>query len=984
MSLIRLSTPKSRVATRWRAVRDRRSLPLFACLLLAACGGGGGGGGGNDPGTGNPPGGVANQAPVARFSLTPGTGGSAPLLVSVDAADTTDADGSVTSYSWDFGDGSTAQVGVVTQHVYATEGTFTVTLTATDNDGDLGRATATVTVSPSAGTATISGTISILPSSAIDSDVNDRLTTAVSNNDFDNAQPVTNPLTLGGFANLPSTGAATGNLFASGDRHDFYRIELSGQEEILLTIAEPDADLDLRLWDDSRALVDASLGMDTTEVLSVTEAGTYFIEVLAFSGASNYILNVGLGGSTTTSRRAVARLSDAFVPGELILTAPETRLRSSAGPAAKPRPQLVALQPAASGAAAQAMSDRISHGRRELDRHTDVVAGGRISAAQQARLETLRLAKLMNAEAGVSAEVNALRKALAVPNDPFYSRQWHYENINLPLAWDITTGSSDVIVAVIDSGVLLNHPDLNDRLVAGFDFISSPGRARDGDGIDPNPDDPGDLQFGGSSSFHGTHVAGTIGAESNTATPEGGAGVDWTARIMPLRALGLDGGTTFDVVQAMRFAAGLSNDSGTVPAETADIINLSLGSEFSSASEQATINEIRNLGILIAASAGNESTDLPSFPAAYDGVVSVAATTISNGQAPYSNFGSTIDVAAPGGNNGTDINGDGIGDGVISAIGDDGSPGPIVFGYAALNGTSMAAPHIAGVMALMKAVHPALTPAEFDAALAAGELTVDLGAPGRDDVFGFGLIDARRAVLAAIDLADGAGIDPGPILASSNSSLNFGSFGTQFDVTFSNIGSGELTIDTVSTDQPWLTATAQDVAADGTGTYRVSVDRSGLADGSYTGTVTADSSAGSVDVRVTMQVLSANTAADAGLHFVILVDSDGSTELPAAVVSARNGEYSFTLRDVPPGQYRVFGGTDSDDDNFLCDDGEACGSFRTLDAPETLTVNGDIDGVDFLSEYRLSIESLSNAASSGKTTSSRSAGIPFRRPEPSP
>ena len=105
-----------------------------------------------------------------------------------------------------------------------------------------------------------------------------------------------------------------------------------------------------------------------------------------------------------------------------------------------------------------------------------------------------------------------------------------------------------MIVAVVDTGVLLEHPDLKGQLIAGYDFIRDPDRARDGDGIDPDPNDSGDLGFGGSSSFHGTHVAGTIAAHSDNG--DGVAGIAWLARVMPVRALGVDGGTTYDVIQA--------------------------------------------------------------------------------------------------------------------------------------------------------------------------------------------------------------------------------------------------------------------------------------------------------------------------------------------------------------------------------------------------------------------------------------------------
>ncbi len=257
------------------------------------------------------------------------------------------------------------------------------------------------------------------------------------------------------------------------------------------------------------------------------------------------------------------------------------------------------------------------------------------------------------------------------------------------------------------------------------------------------------IRSSGGSSFHGTHVAGTIAAHTNNAL--GVAGVGWdSARIMPLRAIGVGGGVSWDIIQAVRYAAGLPNDSGTVPERPADIINLSLGGDVYSEVEEAIFQEVIAKGVIVVAAAGNAANSEPSYPAAYNGVISVSAVDYLSSPTYYSNFGPQIDVAAPGGDNSVDLNGDGYPDGVWSTMGNDAS-GQIEMVYRPLQGTSMAAPHVAGVAALMKGLWPAMDPNAFNALLVGGAITDDLGQPGRDDRYGHGLINAQKALLAALD-----------------------------------------------------------------------------------------------------------------------------------------------------------------------------------------------------------------------------------------
>jgi serine protease len=567
------------------------------------------------------------------------------------------------------------------------------------------------------------------------------------------AQNLPNPVTVTGYVNQPGSGPE-GRSRAAGDIVDVYRVSLQAGQRVTLTLAGDgvQADLDLGLADLDGNLLDASAGQVRVESLTVKQNGDYLMLVGANRGASRYELTIGPARGPAAHS---LRLSDSFVAGQAIMRFPDrptgTRnvLRTQArvmgalvGRESEPRQRNALFHLAG--------LERIEGYRTLASAESPGFPGGFQPAdpAGRDKLATLYQVKALNLDPELEyVGLNYIRRIQFVPNDPFYAVQWHYPLINLPQAWDVTTGAN-AIVAVIDTGVVTSHPDLQGQLVAGYDFISDPAIAGDGDGIDSNPDDPGDRSNNdGSSSFHGTHVAGTVAAATNNAV--GVAGIAFGARIMPLRALGIGGvGTDYDIEQAGRFAAGLSNDSRTVPPRRADVINLSVGGPGSSPATQTLIDQIRAAGVVIVAAAGNDGIDEMNYPAAYPGVIAVGAVDINKARTWYSNFGSWVSVVAPGGDVGQDVNRDGRPDGVLSTATFD-RGGMVANDYAIYQGTSMATPHAAGVMALMKAVNPGLTPQRVADLLASGALTDDLGAPGKDDQFGYGLINASKAVAAA-------------------------------------------------------------------------------------------------------------------------------------------------------------------------------------------------------------------------------------------
>ncbi|MEY2686083.1 MAG: hypothetical protein RL375_281, partial [Pseudomonadota bacterium] len=353
------------------------------------------------------------------------------------------------------------------------------------------------------------------------------------------------------------------------------------------------------------------------------------------------------------------------------------------------------------------------------------------------------------------AEPDRVMTIQIVPNDPSYSSQWHYQSnpggLNLPAAWDQTTGTG-VTVAVIDTGYR-PHADLAANIVPGYDFITSTVVANDKSGRDASALDPGDWVKAGecsagspaqNSSWHGTHTAGTVAAITRNGV--GVAGVAYGAKVQPIRVLGKCGGFTSDIADAIIWASG-----GTVPgvpanATPARVINLSLGGPGAcDATSQNAINSARSRNSVVVVSAGNSNANAAGFsPASCTGVITVGAVGPSGARAFYSNYGPIVDVSAPGGDQSQ-----GDTNGVYSTL-NAGTKAPGADSYAWYQGTSMAAPHVAGVVALMLARNPALTPDDIDVRLKASARPLPVAcAQG----CGVGIVDALAAVNAAVGAA---------------------------------------------------------------------------------------------------------------------------------------------------------------------------------------------------------------------------------------
>ena len=412
------------------------------------------------------------------------------------------------------------------------------------------------------------------------------------------------------------------------------------------------------------------------------------------------------------------------------------------------------------------------------------------------------------------AEKDFVAQANATPNDPSYVNEWHLAKIQAPSAWDVTTGTASTVIAVLDTGVNFAHPDLRGKMLAGYDFVN----------IDNDPSDD---------NGHGTGTAGTAAAASNNAI--GVASVAWACPVMPLKVLDASGsGSYSNIAKAINYAA----DNG------ARVVNMSFGGTSNSITLQNAVDYAWNKGVVLIAAAGNNGNNTPFYPAACNNVVAVSATNSSDVITSWSSYGSYVDVSAPG-------------ESILTTWGSD---------YAYVSGTSFSSPVTAATVALMISIQPKLTNSQtVDLLLKNAD---DLGAAGYDVYYGYGRVNASRAVYAARNAISSDTTAPVVTIGSpANGAIVSGTVGISASAT-DNVGvtKMEILIDG--------TIVAQGTAA----TISYSMNTLNYVDGSHTIQARAYDAANNVgSASISVSVKNSTIADTTAPTVAITSPADGST-----------------------------------------------------------------------------------------------------------
>ncbi|MCB9494230.1 MAG: S8 family serine peptidase [Desulfobacteraceae bacterium] len=495
------------------------------------------------------------------------------------------------------------------------------------------------------------------------------------NNSYDKAQYIVADSTISGFADIIS------------DRYDWYVFNIENPASISVQ-SEPGMIF--------------SAGSDPFNLISfsndysVSASGRYYLKIESGTLSGNYFVRIEEGKKEQTLSSDFD-----FVPGEVIVKF-KNNVKSAQSYNLNVFEDLELKKDCKNFRVYEISSKKLLS----------------LGSEPELKNETINKINELNLNPDVEyAEPNFIRRPNYIPND-YYNNLWNLELINNYGAFDISRGDS-TITAVLDTGIVPHEELPLSRIVQGYDFIDD----------DSDPEDPG-ISLGGYE-YHGTHVAGIIGAEMDNFT--GISGVSPNALIMPVRIVKTTV-TSQNIADGIRYCVKLSNSSKTIPEKKADVINMSFGGTGYSRTEEDAVNDAVEEGAVLVSSAGNEGRNIKYYPAGYDNVISVGAVDKNKEAAAYSNYGNFMTLTAPGGE------GDLPKDSILSLCGPDEND------YMYMAGTSMSAAHVSGVIALMKSINRNLDSEDIFNLIYQGKMTVDIGDNGFDETYGYGLIDAQKSV----------------------------------------------------------------------------------------------------------------------------------------------------------------------------------------------------------------------------------------------
>ncbi len=774
------------------------------------------------------------------------------------------------------------------------------------------------------------------------------------NNTFATAQTLNNPSSVGGYVSFTQHQYANSFSYAE-DRDDYFSLPLLQGQFVSVSVFHADngksgtIDLVMEVYLDTGSINDLvrpigqiSFSGEGSGDFNIQQDGDYFIRIRARSLRSGPMLyRVVISDTLASGLRLNAAGYQALASDELVVRF-------------KPNTDAL-LESQETGALGLVRASSLSS---SLVLNSSLVGGARLKAESVAleKLKALRIAGNLKSHPDIE-RVEPNYKVTAANlgvNDLYSPLQWNLMAIGLPDAWNASTGAGSR-VAVIDSGIDSTHIEMQSNVLMseGYDFVSSTSNG-DGDGRDTDASDvPG-------STYHGTVVSGVIAASTNNT--EGIAGIAYHSSIIPLRALsGTGSGSSYDIADAILYAAGLGNSTGLVLNPPADVINLSLGLSSDSFVIRDAVRAAAAKGVIVVAAAGNDSSGAPFYPAAYEEVIGVGSINHERARSGFSNYGVNIDLMAPGGTDSSSYLFDGIDDTII---------GPLEANrYAELIGTSFAAPHVVAVAALMKQLRPDLDASLFRYLLERGELT-DV----RDNEFyyGRGIINAAKAVAAV------GGALPDALVAFPQT-LSFTDGSERLILEFSNPGQGSVEVLSISSNESWLVV-EDDTDTDGLGLgrYAIAMNAQAMNEdiGSAMLSVAFRINGGAAEILELSAFFSRQVkGSDIGEVYVYLLPKaqiENSQAGPQTVFRVQTiesdlGRYLFDFGAVPEGEYYLEASTDLDGDGTVLDDGEAIGAYRWSNNSGELDLRSDRSNVQFSLEYQTYHEAVDYASPSTDT-----------------